>query len=516
VLFLRLKQAEIALADGRLDEAYEIAKAADLRRQRSGQDLIGRLARALLKRGRDHLLADRPLVAAHDCEKAEQLAGNLPELAQLRAAVAAVLEAGHESQQRCAQLLAAARRQFERGQLTLGQQILARNQHRYGEAVMLADMAENQRAVVEAVIARANEALQRDDWQAAVEAVGRATPSVCGDAHIREVANQIVERMMPKVSEALDQGRLDIAQNLVARVERVAADSMEIEQVRQTLKQCSAIWSAIDHGKLREAEEMVRRLMTVLPRAKWLSTVNENLKRAAESLEELRTGPFSLLSQDITIMVGAKPPPLPRQQFPKLPMSDELSNNFTIRVDGVGSFKILRGQRITIGSVSSSKRVDLAVLAEPHLPTVAIERDEEDYFLRSPLPVAINDQPTTGKLLINGDRITLSSRCRLTFARPSPASNSALLHLTGARLQKADVRSVILLDRELIIGPGPNAHIRCDEMIDSAILHARDGKLFCQSPLGVLVDGIAANATSPLPMNAQITVGPLTFSIGKD
>src|SRR5439155_17005106 len=265
------------------------------------------LARALLKRGRDHLLADRPLVAAHDCEKAEQLAGNLPELAQLRAAVAAVLEAGHESQQRCAQLLAAARRQFERGQLTLGQQILARNQHRNGEAVMLADMAENQRAVVEAVVARASEALQRDDWQAAVEAVGRATPSVCGDAHIREVANQIVERMMPKVSEALDQGRLDIVQNLVARVERVAADSMEIEQVRQTLKQCSAIWSAIDHGKLREAEEMVRRLMTVLPKAKWLSTVNENLKRAAESLEELRAGPFSLLSQDITIMVGAKP-----------------------------------------------------------------------------------------------------------------------------------------------------------------------------------------------------------------
>jgi hypothetical protein len=78
------------------------------------------------------------------------------------------------------------------------------------------------------------------------------------------------------------------------------------------------------------------------------------------------------------------------------------------------------------------------------------------------------------------------------------------------------VRSVILLDRELIVGPGPNAHIRCDEMNDSAILHARDGKLFCQSPMGVLVDGVAASASSPLPMNAQITIGPLTFSIGKD
>jgi hypothetical protein len=381
---------------------------------------------------------------------------------------------------------------------------------------MLADMAENQRAVVDAVIARANEALKRDDWQAAADALGRATQSVSGDMHVRELANQIVERVMPKLSEALDQGRLDIAQSLVGRLERVAPEAMEIEQVRQTLRQCSAIWTAIDHGKLREAEEMVRRLMAVLPKAKWLSMVDDNLKRAAESLEELRTGPFSLLSSDMTIMVGAKPPPLPNQQPPRLPMNDELSNNFTIRVDGVGSFRVLRGKRITIGPVSGSKRVDLGVLAEPHLPIVAIERDEEDYFLRSPLPVAINDQPTTGRLLNNGDRVTLSSRCRLTFARPSPASNSALLHLSGARLPKADVRSVILLDRELIVGPGPNAHIRCDEMNDSAILHARDGKLFCQSPMGVLVDGVAASASSPLPMNAQITIGPLTFSIGKD
>jgi hypothetical protein len=516
VLFLRIKQAEVALADGRLDEAFQIAEAADLGRQRSGQDLIGRLARALLNRGREHLEANRPLVAAHDCEKAEQLAGNVPQIAELRAAVAAALNAGHESQQRCAQMLAAARRQFERGQLTLGQQILAKNQHHNNEAVMLADMAENQRAVIEAVIARANEALKRDDWQAAVDAVGRATPAVCGDMHVRELANEIVERVVPKLSEALEQGRLDIAQSLIARVERVAPESMEIEQMRQTLRQCSAIWTAIDHGKLREAEEMVRRLMSVLPKAKWLATVDGNLKRAAESLEELRTGPFSLLSSEMTMMVGAKPPPLPMPHPPRIPMSEELSSNFTIRVDGVGSFKVLRGKRITIGPVSGSKRVDLAVLAEAHLPTVAIERDEEDYFLRSPLPVAINDQPTTGKLLHNGDRITLSSRCRLTFARPSPASNSALLHLSGARLQKADVRSVVLLDRELIVGPGPNAHIRCDEMTESAILHARDGKLFCQSALGVLVDGIASAANSPLPSNAQIAVGPLTFSIGKD
>jgi hypothetical protein len=104
----------------------------------------------------------------------------------------------------------------------------------------------------------------------------------------------------------------------------------------------------------------------------------------------------------------------------------------------------------------------------------------------------------------------------VTFARPSPASATALIHLSGARLAKADIRSVILLDRELIIGPGPNAHIRCDEMSDSAIIQARDGKLYCQSPLGILIDGVAASPNSALPQNATITIGPMCFSIGKD
>ena len=48
MLILRIKQAEHALADGRLDEAYDIvaAREKDLRGNRGGQELAGELARA--------------------------------------------------------------------------------------------------------------------------------------------------------------------------------------------------------------------------------------------------------------------------------------------------------------------------------------------------------------------------------------------------------------------------------------------------------------------------------------
>ena len=59
MILLRLKQAEVAMADGRLDEAFSLLNRDDARGHRRGQELIGRLAKALVNRGRQHLSADR-------------------------------------------------------------------------------------------------------------------------------------------------------------------------------------------------------------------------------------------------------------------------------------------------------------------------------------------------------------------------------------------------------------------------------------------------------------------------
>ena len=87
MLTLRIKQAECALADGRLDEAFEIAKTDDVRDHRRGQKLIGKLTRALAKRGWDNLAADRLHQALTDCNTADKLGGKLPEIAELRTAI---------------------------------------------------------------------------------------------------------------------------------------------------------------------------------------------------------------------------------------------------------------------------------------------------------------------------------------------------------------------------------------------------------------------------------------------
>src|SRR5688572_22083695 len=84
VLILRIRQAEVALGDGRLDEAYELCQSEKLRSHRKGQALVTRLVRALVKRGHEHLNAARPQQALVDCEKASRLGGALAEVVELR------------------------------------------------------------------------------------------------------------------------------------------------------------------------------------------------------------------------------------------------------------------------------------------------------------------------------------------------------------------------------------------------------------------------------------------------
>ena len=163
----------------------------------------------------------------------------------------------------------------------------------------------------------------------------------------------------------------------------------------------------------------------------------------------------------------ASPPPLPAAAYAARPgagspppVPGALPNRFIIRVDGVGSFLVLRSPRVTIGPVSSSRMPDVGLVADPGLPVATIERLDDDYFVRAAQLVAVNDRSAVGdagRLLATGDRVALSPRCRLAFHLPSPASTSAVLELTGSRLPMADVRRVILMDRDLIIGPHAGA-----------------------------------------------------------
>ena len=75
-----------------------------------------------------------------------------------------------------------------------------------------------------------------------------------------------------------------------------------------------------------------------------------------------------------------------------------------------------------------------------------------------------------------------------------------MLDLTGARLPRSDIRRIILMDHDLIIGPTRGAHIVAEELDHPIVLHLRDGQIFSQSQ-------------QPIILGAATTIDHFTFVV---
>jgi hypothetical protein len=184
-----------------------------------------------------------------------------------------------------------------------------------------------------------------------------------------------------------------------------------------------------------------------------------------------------------------------------------------LHVDGIGSFLVIRDRAVTLGAAAGSRSPDVPLLVDSSAGAATIERADEDYLLTCGRPVAVNNQPVQRKLLGNGDRIALSSKCHIRFTVPNAATPSALLSIAGARLPGTDATRVVLMDRALVIGPGPTTHVRADDLAAPVVLHVRDGRLFCETDREVTVDGHPMDRQGGLPLNAQVRIGPMSMVI---
>ena len=550
MLILRIRQAECALADGRLDEAFELADRYDVRSHRRGQRLIGRLVRALVDRGRNHLDAGRAAEAAADSDKARRFGGLMPEVAELRDKIAQAMLTRHRDERRQARLVAAARQQIEQGYLSTGGKMLAAVADDQSTAGFMLRDVEARKHAVGSAVAGAEAALKRDDWEAAVRELARVRPSdTAADATFAGLVSKVGKLVRHRVQGALEEGDVRLASAMLDRLATVDGQCVETQRLREAAAQCRLAWSHVDRCQPRQAEEVVRRLATLLPGAKWPSVVARQLRQAAELMDELRAGPLAMCaiessggrvpSQAVTQPYGGNgaaargelgragaspspaspspaggrvmqvnhvptPPPLPGEALP---------TKFILQVDGAGSFLVVTQPRVTLGPISSSRQPDVALLAEATASLASVERVEEDYFVRAAGPMAVNGRACSSKLLASGDEVALSPRCRFTFRQPSAASTSAVLDLTGTRYPRADVRRVILLDRELVIGPGVGSHVRIDELTEKVILHVRDGRLFVQTAQPPLVGEREVAPKSAVPVGMHVKAGGVSFVV---
>jgi len=519
---LRIRQAETALNDGRLDEAYELAGDPNLRAHRRGQELINRLARAFVARGREHLAGERYTQALADCEKAGKLGGNLADAAELRTAITEAVTIRQRQARKADDAVAATRQYIDDGQLSLANDALAELDANSARVAGLQHQVAARKGKADAGLNRAQQALDREDWDAAIDALLEAGRAHAANQRLNELTAQVTSAVTQQVRAAIDQGRLPLADSLIKRLKPLTHETTDLHELAGIMEQCRRALRCIEQGQLRSAGEILGRLHSLLPDASWLGIAHDAVRHAAENLEQVRGGPLGLLSAPLAPSTEpasmAGPPPGAHEvdtdkTIRTKPMDTTLPSRFLLQVDGVGSYLVLRDRRVTIGPISSSRRPDVGLMAEPGLPVAGIERTDEDYFIVSDRAVTVNGAPVTRKLLADGDKIALSPRCRIKFTLPNAASTSAVLSLSGTRLLRGDARRVILMDRSLVIGPGSAAQVRADALTGPVILYVRDGRLVCQTKEQVLLDEQPMSEQDGIRMGAHVRVGAVSFVV---
>jgi hypothetical protein len=526
VLILRLKQAESAIADGRFDEAFDIVQSEDIRQHHRGQKLIGRLARAFTKRGQENLDAERIQLALVDCNKAEKLAGNTADVARLRSAICSEMEQRRLRHRHRSFKVAQARQNIQNGWLSAGEQILDGTGDEDGQAGIVLQQAAVARLQISEAVTKAEQALRRNDLDGAVDVILRTGAAGNQNDKVVELISRLRALVTRRIREDLDNGRINVADSLWQRVSPMANGCSEMSELGLALSQCRQAAEYVAAGRPREAVTLLRKVKLACPSAKWLSTVTDQTRQAAELLDELAASPIGLdvaenaatdVSRTQNTQDGAPslseglPQPIPDKMRLGARDDSSLPSKFVLQIDGVGSFLVLRDGRITVGPVSSSARPTVGLMADPNLPVATIERAEDDYFIRSSSPVRVNDATTTNKLLVDGDHIALSPRCVMKFNIPNPASTTATLTLSSARLGRADVRRIILMDRDILIGPTAGSHILAESLDETIALFAQNGRLLCKARERILVDDKPVSSTAGLPIDKQIRIGQISL-----
>lgn len=526
MLILRLKQAESAIADGRFDEAFEIVQSENIRQHRRGQKLIGRLARAFAKRGQENLEAERVQLALLDCNKAEKLAGNTTDVAKLRSAICSEMEQRRLRDRHRSFKVGQARQHVQDGWLSAGEQILNGTDDKDSQAGIVRQQAAVARLQIGQAINKVEQALQRSDLDGAIEIALKAGVAGNQSHEVAELVSKLRSLAAKRIKENLDDGRIGLAHSLWQRVSPIADGCGEISELGWALNQCHQAAKCVAAGRPREAVPLLRKVKSMCPSAKWLSMIADQTRQAADLLDELAASPIGLDVTDDgerrTEDRGQKTDGIPNvgeeqpQAIGHRARSDNRENpslpsKFVMQMDGIGSFVVLRDGRVTVGPVSSSARPTVGLMADPNLPVATIERVDDDYFVRSSSPIRVNDATTTNKLLVDGDRIGLSPRCGMKFNIPNPASTTATLSLSSARLGRADVRQIILMDRDILIGPNAGSHIVAESLDETVTLFAQNGRLLCKAKQAILVDEKPVSATAGLPIEKQIRIGRISL-----
>jgi hypothetical protein len=482
LMVVRLKAAENALRDGRLDEAYRLATAPDIREHRRGAAVLATLTERFIERARNHFRSDRFTEALIDLDRAEAGGVMKEQIAELRGHVQTVAAEQQRQEQSRRDRIEAARRRIEGGSLVAGRKMLEQANEDDHAAQQLRREADNRAAELRSILEQVESLMESGQLAAAADRLRRAKSLDAHHEAVVHVETQLCKRVLDNARDAISQGRLARASDELSCLGTLGTALPSRREFADLLATARQAAESLRAHAYADARRHVMSLARLLPKADWVEAAAEQLRQVEEIRTALCSGP---LGERIDAGV-AEDRPVARPSSPddtvaipdRVRCDTGLPDRLLLLVDGGGSYLLLRSDRASIGRVMSGDPADVPVLSDLAERHASINRIEDDYFLLSAKEVEVGGCKTQNHLLRDGDRIVLGQGAKFTFRLPTRKSSTAVLDLSDTTKLPNDVRRVVLFRHHATVANTPGAHIRCQHAGTPLVLFERGGAMW--------------------------------------
>ncbi len=495
LLFLRLRSADLAIREGRLDDAHRIVSSPEVRAHKRGEALMGELAEKLIGRAREHFAEERFAEALRDLDKAEQAGVKLERVVELRGHVEAVAQEVERSSESQRQRIEQAKQRVAAGSLVGGRQLLAEA----GDNVQAKELAVEIRRREERAeqgFAQVEEMIRQKQMAAAVERFGRVKPLHPSAERCRAVEGELCGHFVGEAMSALVSGRINRAReelDMLGELGMSDASRRDAEEMVRLAVEASRLFDEQDVDGARRALLRLQSLGSKLGRVgkfAWVKTAIAQLGNVDDLLTELHGGPLgehakrSMRGRPNRAARGKRVAGREKVLDETLPTrrrggkASDLPAGLMLLVDGGGSYLLLRGERNGIGRAMTDRPAEIPIQADLSEKHAEIARVDEDYFVFTTREMEVDGKPSQHQLLRDGARVVLARNARFTFRLPHPQSASGVLEMSGSTKMPQDVRTVVLFSRTVMMGFGKHVHIKCNGASQDLVLFEREGGLW--------------------------------------
>jgi hypothetical protein len=461
---LQLREARLAIADGRWDEAAELLAGQSLREFLPAKRLSQQLAAQLIERARQRIESGQSTAGWRDLDQAARLGLDGVDVSGFR----------HQEFQRrlddAVELLAS-------GQATAARAALERMDHR-----RLGGPERRRWHMIAEHMESADQRARKGDLASAIESINEA------------------QRLLPA------EGSAGVSQRLEDRLRGLRGVAGQLQGLDARLH---AALAATDWTEVLAAADAVLELAPQHSAAR-----------------QARYKAWQAVGMEVTQAHYASPAargrqwPGPRRQVPASATSTrqharngkaetvserKACKRIVAWIDAVGGFLICLGDEIVLGQPSAEGGVDVPILGDLSRRHAVIRRDREAYVLTPLHPTSVDGQVISEPAILRDKAvIKLGDAVEFRFRKPHALSATAVLELVSHHRIEPAVDGIVLMSESCILGHQPHSHVRCRDWTGDLVLFRRGEDLLCRTQIPVEIDGQTCIGQAAVTANCRI------------